>query len=617
VTLGFDDKDRVKQATDIVDLIGSYLQLRREGSQYVGVCPWHDDRRPSLQVNQSRQTWKCWVCDIGGDAFSFVMKRENIEFRAALEMLAERAGVPLTHRPQPKTRSGDPNDKPTLYRAMTWCAQALHRTLLHDPSAEPARRYLAMRGIHSDAVRTFSIGFVPNAWSWLTEQGRGAGFSPEVLGACGMLASGERGWYERFRGRLMFPIHDVQDRVIAFGGRVLPELAEIEEKEKGHPPAKYINSPETRLYSKSDNLFGLNLARNSLSRERHLLIVEGYTDVIAAWMAGIENVSAVCGTALNQRHIRLIKRFADRVTLVLDGDDAGQRRTNEILEQFVAADLDLRVMTLPDGQDPCDFLQTHGAAGFRARVDSAVDALEHKLRIETEGIDLIRDTHASNRALENILRTIGSSPSVSEKSPETRLREQQILTRVSRLFQIELDALHRRMLEIQRTARKPVLSVATDPAPGRRWRLNELPAHERAVLQLMLRDSILLDRVIENIPPGEFVQGPCRELYESICECYHDGHAVTFETLMLQLEDPDLKHLLDRLDEEFQAQVSKTEVEVSEQLTSVLGAFERMRREQETRSDLSRLSRPELKPEEETDILERMFQQAKERQGIQ
>ncbi len=617
MTHGFDDKDRVKQATDIVDLIGSYLQLRREGSQYVGVCPWHDDRRPSLQVNQSRQTWKCWVCDIGGDVFSFVMKRENIEFRAALEMLAERAGISLAHRPQPKTRTGDPNDKPTLYRAMAWCAQLLHRTLLNDPSAEPARRYLAMRGIHPDAVRTFCIGFVPGAWSWLIEQGRSAGFSPEVLGACGMLASGERGWYERFRGRLMFPIHDVQDRVIAFGGRVLPELAEIEEKEKGRPPAKYINSPETRLYSKSDNLFGLNLARTSLSRDRHLLIMEGYTDVIAAWMAGIENVSAVCGTALNQRHIRLIKRFADRVTLVLDGDEAGQRRTNEILEQFVAADLDLRIMTLPEGQDPCDFLQASGAAGFRARVEAALDALEHKIRVETTGFDPIRDIHASNRALENILRTIASSPSVTAKSQGTRLREQQILTRISRLFQIELDVLHRRMLEIQRSGRKPELSVETEVAPGRRWRLEELAAHERSVLQLILRDSFLLDRVIENIPPGEFVEGPCRELYEAICACYHDGHPVSFDVLMLQLEDPDLKHLLDRLDEEFQAQESMTDVELSEQLDSVLAAFERIRRERETRSALSRLSRPELQPDEETDILERMFQQAKERQGIQ
>lgn len=283
MTHGFDDKERVKQATDIVDLVSSYLHLRRQGSNYVAACPWHDDQRPSLQVNQTRQSWKCWVCDIGGDVFSFMMKRENIEFRQALEMLAERSGISLTHRPIPKTESGNPNDKPTLYRAMVWAADQFHRCLLTDASAEPARRYVASRGITPEAIKTFKIGFAPNAWTWLMDRSKATEFSAEVLNACGMLASSDRGgWYERFRGRLMFPIQDIQNRVIAFGGRILPEFAEEEEAEKGRPPAKYINSPESRLYSKSDNLFGMNIARDTLNRDRHLIIVEGYTDVVAA-----------------------------------------------------------------------------------------------------------------------------------------------------------------------------------------------------------------------------------------------------------------------------------------------------------------------------------------------
>jgi DNA primase len=614
VTHGYDDKERVRQAIDIVDLAGSYLQLRRQGSIYVAQCPWHDDHRPSLQVNPARQSWKCWVCDIGGDVFSFVMKRESMDFREALELLAERAGISLSHRPSPKTVAGNPNDKPTLYRAMTWAAGRFHECLRRDAAAEPARRYLAMRGINEGALQKFQVGFAPNDASWLLEGGRAAGLTPDVLAACGLVASNDRGgWYGRFRGRLMFPIHDVQDRVIAFGGRILPEIAEEEEAATGRPPAKYINSPETRLYSKSEQLFGLNHARHHLDEQRNLIIVEGYTDVIAAWMAGIENAAAVCGTALNQRHIRIIRRFADRITLVLDGDAAGQRRTNEILEQFVAADVDLRIMTLPEGQDPCDFLQARGAADFRQRVATAIDALEHKIRVETDGIDPVRDTHAANQALDRILRTMAAAPAGLGPSSGPGLRSQQVLTRLSQLFQVSLDALQRRLGELRQSARR---RSDREESPPARPRFAELPCHERELLQILLRDGELLDRATESVTAGEFIPGPCREVYELVCQCYEAGEPVSYESLMLRLEDPDLKHLLDRLDEESQAKVSKTEVELTVQLASVLDVFQRQRRDMEKRQSLASLSQPRLDPSEEARILEQMFRQARERQGI-
>lgn len=618
MTHGLDDKERVRQATDLVDLVGSYLQLRRQGSNYVATCPWHDDQRPSLQINPARQTWKCWVCDIGGDVFSFVMKRENIDFREALQMLAERSGVVLTSRPAPKTEAGNPNDKPTLYRAIDWAARQYHHCLLNDPSAEPARRYIAARGITEQAIERFGIGFAPDSWDWLQQTSRDTGFSRDVLMACGLLVSNDRGGaYERFRGRLMFPIHDTQGRVIAFGGRVIPELAEQEEAESGRTAAKYINSPETRLYSKSDNLFGLHVARESLQRERHLIVVEGYTDVVGTWMAGIENCAAVCGTALNQRHIRVIRRFADRITLVLDGDTAGQRRTNEVLEHFVAAGADLRIMTLPEGQDPCDFVQARGAAAFRARIEQAADALDHKLRIETDGIDLIRDTHAANQALERILQTLAGSPGDLDRSPESRLRTQQLMTRISRLFQVDIETLHRRLAEARRARHRGRNDNASDVSVRSAWRWSELPAREIELLQLMLQGGSLLDQAVENVSPEEFQPGACHDLYQAICDIYHDGGAVDFESLMLRLEDADLKHLLDRLDEEFQAKVSKTEVELTELMTAAISAFDKRRHDLAHREAMSSLTQSKLKPEEEAEILERMFQQARERQGIQ
>ncbi len=622
MNFAYDDKDRVKQATDIVDLIGNYLQLRRQGSMYAALCPWHQDKKPSLQVNPTRQSWKCWVCDDGGDVFSFMMKRENVEFRQALEMLAERAGIELKQNNRPKTVAGNPNDKPTLFRAMDWAMNQYHRCLIDDPAAEPARRYLAARGINEAAISQFLIGFAPNSWSWLLDRSRTSGFSPEVLQACGIVAKSENtsGWYERFRGRVMFPIQDTQDRAIAFGGRVLPEIAEREEAEGGRTSAKYINSPETRLYSKSDNLFALNIARKALSTERHLIIVEGYTDVIGAWIAGIENVSAVCGTALNRRHIQVIKRFADRITLVLDGDDAGQRRTNEILEHFIQADVDLRILTLPEGQDPCDFVQQQGANEFRKLIETARDALEHKIVIETAGIDLIRDTHRANQALDRILQTIASSPVAISTTSESRLRTQQILTRLSQQFQIELQGLRDRISELRKRKKN---NQRFDPGdsggPGKSGsnKVKSLKPLECELLQILLRSGELIDRAIENISPHQFNEGPCREIFELICQCYHDGELINFNSLMLQLENPQLKHLLDTLDEESQLKVELSEVNLSDQLNDVISGFDRQAMDQEKRQAISNLNQPELDQQEEARILEQLFQQAKERQGIQ
>lgn len=620
MSFAYDDKDRVKQATDIVDLVGTYLQLRRQGNMYTALCPWHKDTKPSLQVNPNRQSWKCWVCDIGGDAFSFVMKRENVEFRQALELLAERAGIELSGRRVAKTVTGNPNDKPTLFRAVQWAAQQYHQCLKTEPSAEPARRYLAARGINESAIEQFQIGFSPNQWSWLMDRSRTSGFSPEVLQACGLVQKSERtqGWYERFRGRIMFPIADTQDRAIAFGGRVLPEIAEQEEQDSGRAPAKYINSPETKLYSKSDNLFGLNIARNILSSERHLVIVEGYTDVIGSWIAGIENTAAVCGTSLNQRHIQVIKRFADRITLVLDGDEAGQRRTNDILEHFIQADVDLRILTLPDGQDPCDYVQSNGANHFRQLIDDAQDALDHKVAVETQGLDLIRDTHQANRALDSILTTIASSPDHLGSSSESRLKIQQILTRLSQRFQIGLDTLRDRVAEIRKNQRPYNEAASPSPTRPRKAATKTLISLESELLQILLRSGELIDQAIENISPHQFVEGPCREIYELICQCFHEGELITFDSLMLQLEDPDLKHWLDHLDEESQAKTAiETEIGLADQLNDVIAKFGREVHELEKRQAIANLNQPELNQQEEARILEQLFQQAKERQGIQ
>jgi len=312
-----DAKEQIRQAVDIVELVGSYLPLRRQGRNYVGLCPWHDDSRPSMQVNPERQTFKCWPCDFGGDIFSFVMRIEGLEFREALEMLAERAGITLASSRQQTGQEESEFDRKNLYRTMAWAEQLFHRCFLESPQAEPARRYLVEREVSIDSVKKFQLGFAPQSWDWMLGQAQQAGFSPEVLQRVGLVRPREKGgYYDYFRGRLMFSIRDVRSRAIGFGGRVIPGVSSKDD-------AKYLNSPETPLFNKSSQLYALDVAREGIARELGIVVMEGYTDVIMAHQHGIDNAVAVLGTALGERHVPVVRRFTDSITLVLDGRRSG------------------------------------------------------------------------------------------------------------------------------------------------------------------------------------------------------------------------------------------------------------------------------------------------------
>ncbi|MFG0262524.1 MAG: DNA primase, partial [Novipirellula sp. JB048] len=444
----FDLKERVRASVDLVEVVGQTLELHPAGRNMVARCPWHDDRRPSLTVNPERQTWKCWVCDIGGDLFSYVMQRDGVDFPTALRQLAEQAGIPIDAlRGGKRTEPGSPDDKPTLLAAMKLVADAYFTQLESGASADAkrARDYLAARGVDEESRQRFRIGFAPESWSFAVDLLREHQFSAEVAEAAGLAIKRSRGdgHYDRFRGRLMFPIHDLQDRPISLGGRLIPAIAERCGKEVAG--AKYINGPETLLFRKSHQLYNLQLAREAIRRGGDALVMEGYTDVVAARQAGIESAVAVLGTALGEEHIRLLKRFAKRVILVLDGDTAGQTRADQVLELFVRADVDLRVLTLPEGSDPADFLASQGRAAFDALVAEAPDALEHKLNRLTEGVDVTNDTHQVTQAIEALLAIIAQTPR------GTNLKADQLILRMSRMFGLPNERLYERLEEVRKS----------------------------------------------------------------------------------------------------------------------------------------------------------------------
>ena len=601
-------KERVRDETDIVALIGSYVQLIPRGRQYVAICPFHDDSRPSLTINPERQTWKCWPCDAGGDVFSFVMRRENVDFREALRILAERAGIELA-RSGPRPEPGSPSDKTTLYKAMAWAEQQFHRYFLEANAAQPARDYVAARAINRDSIERFKIGFAPDEWNWLMDRAQSTPYSPPVLEAAGLIIKNEQGRrYDRFRGRVMFPIRDTQNRPIAMGGRILPAIADQQGDRK---PAKYLNSPETRLYSKSDQLYALNLGREQLEQQRkqkqvrNAIVMEGYTDVVIASQWGVESPLAVCGTALGARHLNLLRRFADRVTLVLDGDEAGQRRAAEVLELFVAGQMELRIVTLPDGLDPADFLLQRGIDEFRQILEASPDALDFCVAKETRGIDLANETLRAAPALNRIIDTMAKAPRPREDTPAVfRLREQQTLSRLARLFRVDEPTLRDSLQEQRSKVRAP---LAPHEAPTRATEFT-LHGWERELFMLLIHNPEALSAVIEKIAPDQMRTPLGQSFLEQYQQMEVEGRTPDFPCMMAALENEEQKNVFTGLAE----QADRLNWDSPEtQLNELLARFEGRRQEQSRRRHIAELESGTLKEEEELELLNKLFDSKK------
>jgi DNA primase len=612
----FDTKQRVKEATDIVELVGGYLQLRREGRGYKALCPWHDDSRPSLQVNQERQSWKCWVCNLGGDVFSFVMQMENVAFPEALAMLADRAGIAL----KPAANSGRPaspaDDKRLLFKAMAWAEQQFHDFLLGDPAADVARRYLAERQISGESIQRFHLGFAPAEWDWLLKRAGGTPFIPPVLEKVGLVAKRPNGPgnYDRFRGRVLFPIFDLQGRPVGMGGRVLPEL-------NPGDVAKYINSPETPLFSKSKLLYGLHAARDAIKKTGVALVMEGYTDCIAAHQAGFTNAVAVLGTALGSQQIRTLSTCAPidrdlRIVLVLDGDDAGRKRANEVLELFLAANADLRVLTLPGEADPCEFLQEQGAEEFARLIDAAPDALRHAVATATANVDLGRDVHGARRALDKLVETIAKAPSPADR--EDHVRDQIFLSRLAADFHVPEEELRHRMAELRAKGKRqitqaPIKTGDSPPAASTGMRAADLDAAERELLEILLHYPQSIAILAEQLSVQWLASPVCRRIVERCLDGHHCGLTIDFARLLLEIDDQEVKNLLVELDESGR---SKGAVEFDARLHDVLEKFRHREHQQLTRTQTAALKEGRLAEEDELALLKQIEQQVKTRQGI-
>jgi DNA primase len=532
----------IKNAVDIVALVGDYLPLHRSGSKFKALCPFHDDHNPSLELNPERQSYKCWSCGAGGDVFDFVQNIERVEFPEALRMLAERAGVALETVADRAPSPAPGTSKADLLAAHAWAEKAFAAALARTPEA---LAYVAGRGLSADSVARFRLGYSPDARDWLVNQARREGIAPATLERAGLLARNpETGLTrERFRGRLIFPIHDFRGRPIAFGGRILPE-AEKRMAEAGIGVAKYLNSPETPLFQKKRNLYAADLARPAALQAGWVAVVEGYTDVIAAHQAGLANCVGTLGTALTDYHVVALRRLADRVVLVFDGDEAGQKAADRALELFLGHEIDVSVLTLPDGLDPADFLSQEGGDAFRALVDRAVDPLSFAIGRAAARFDFGSPEQA-RQAAEWVLSILARVPQSSRAGLDLKVAK--ALDTLSRRLGIAVADLKRTLRQLRRPAKAPSRAAEPGPAPAvsnpEPIRISDLDPIDRELVQAVLNEPAVVEQLITRVAVASLRDAPLRAILRACYDLYGEGQVPSFDLVALRLDDPAVRAL--------------------------------------------------------------------------
>jgi DNA primase len=374
--------EQIVAANDIVDVIGEYFPLKRAGAVYKAHCPFHNERTPSFTVNPQRQIFKCFGCGAGGSVLRFVMNYENLDFVGAAKKLAERAGIKIEQAEMSASEAADYSMKRRLLALHAEATEFFHWHLMRKPSAQVARDYLKGRGIGSEIAKSWKLGYAPDEWDAMRQFARSNGYSEEELVGSGLVKvreeEGDPGhaprqgaaFYDRFRGRVMFPICKDTDEVIGFSGRVLQADAKA---------AKYINSPETVLFTKGAVLFGLNKSKRALINAKSAIVCEGQLDLITAFENGVQNVVAPQGTAFTPRQANILRRFVEEVVLCFDADTAGEKAAERSLESLLSENLLVRVAEMPPGEDPDSMIRGQGAAAFKDRISAAKDFFDFQL----------------------------------------------------------------------------------------------------------------------------------------------------------------------------------------------------------------------------------------------
>ncbi|MBM4055365.1 MAG: DNA primase [Planctomycetes bacterium] len=509
----------IQLATDIVQIISEYIQLKQSGKNFIGLCPFHAEKTPSFIVTPDKKIFKCFGCGEGGTVFQFVMKQEGVDFVEAVKLVAAKSHVDLSHL-YAKNTSLSVAKKTGLYDVTRFAATFYQNILQDKIKGKKAQDYLLKRKINSQSVKNFCMGYAPAEWDSLIKACKGKHVSINQLQETGLIIQKGDGasYYDRFRDRLIFPIVDVRKQVVGFGGRSLDDSL-----------PKYLNSPETVLFNKSNVLYGIDIAKSAIVKQQRAILMEGYTDVIMAHQHGIDWAVAVLGTAISKQHLRLLRQYCNQVILLMDSDTAGQKSSDRNLDIFIEEEFDVKIAQLPKGYDPCDFLLAEGHEKFLSYINRSKDFFHFKIEYASSKWDM-STVHGKASALNNILAT-------AMKMPDA-IKRNLLIKMISEEMSVDEATLRTHI----KNSKKP-LSVPGDHKI-KKLRLDASSMAEREILYLMLYCNSLIPRIIDEAVLEQFDNRDFHAIAKKIVQIYQENSVVREEDALHLVDDVRLNKLL-------------------------------------------------------------------------
>lgn len=529
-----DERDQIKERLDIVDLISEYLPLKKAGTNFKAPCPFHNEKTPSFMVSPDKQIWHCFGCGLGGDIFTFIMEKEGLEFGEAIRILGKKAGVEIKPRhPQQWGR------KNKLYEMNNLAAKYFHQAFLKSREAKIARDYFAQRQFNDQTIEEFFVGYSPHSWDLTSTFLKKRGYSEEDIFSAGLSVRKDRGgYYDRFRGRLMFPIKNIHGDVVGFGGRVLRT------DDRG---AKYLNTPETEIYHKSGVIYGLSAARGAIRAGQQVIVVEGYTDVLASHQSGVKNVVASSGTALTEGHLELLKRFTKNIALAFDMDLAGDLATRRGIDLALQRGFNVTVIKLPAEKDPGD-LAVKDPTAWRQAIKDQRPIMEYFFESSLRGRDpnRIADKKKIAGELLPVIRRI-----------DNNVEQYYYLERLARTIEVPPETLQAAIRKLPGQGSTP---SRRPPSPSDRSVAKDVvTVRENRLLGLLIRSPSEMEYILDNFDPDYLSHQANRDFYILLEKRYNTERWKTEAELLAQLKkiQPDLearaKQLVFQVEQDFEA----------------------------------------------------------------
>jgi DNA primase len=510
--------DDLRRQADIVRVVQDYVTLKKKGANWMACCPFHQEKTPSFSVNPSKDIFYCFGCGVGGNVFKFVMELERVSFPESVRIVAEKVGMPLPAMQDDGKFEARRKEADEVVELNTWALEWWEQQLAESAEARAAREYVESRGISDETRQTFRLGYAPNSWDALSAHLKRKGASSAQIERSGLVVKKEAGgFYDRFRGRLVFPVLDAQGRAVAFGARVLP----------GGGEPKYLNSPETAAYTKGRHLYGLHQTREEIRRKKFAILVEGYLDLVVPYQYGVRNCVASLGTALTAEQARLLGRFARRVVVNYDGDRAGINAAKRAVEVLLPEDFEVKVLVLPDGADPDEFIRARGADEYNERRGGAQSYIHFVLS------EAVRDR--------NLRRPADKAAAVEEALPFVRAVKNKIQRR--EYFDMTVDALRVEDATLRQELWRTVSAPGARDAQGaeaarpdvrqRIARAERVPVTvaEQRLLELLAHDAELRRQLLPYVEPEDYEDLPSAAVFRALQEIEREGLEVDFTTL--------------------------------------------------------------------------------------